>query len=254
VSRSGPYGGASNLGLQVEEAVVAKTIRRGAFAASTMVILLAACGGSTGKTNTAIATGTLTPPVATPTEDAALATRVAGSPAAKLGPTLLSPADFPPDLIVQGQQAQIVAAGYVPGLASEASAFFATVATDSGDEFVNLIAIAVDSNAGASAALDAFTSDNYLPGLTGGAADAATGLLDVSSAPPGSKGFGFSGTLPASVPGGTGQGIMGQALGFVRGSTFVLLVHGLFVPSARGIDVSTIAAAIDARLAAVTGP
>jgi hypothetical protein len=233
-----------------------KTIWRGALAASTMVVvLLAACGGSTGKTTTPIATGTLTPAVATPTEDTTLATRVAGSPAAKLGPTLLSPGDFPPDLTVQGQQVQIVAANYVPGLASEASGFFATIATDSGDEFVNLIAIAADSDTAASAALDALTPDNYLPGLTAGAGDAATSPLDVSSAPPGSKGLSFSGTVPSSVPGETTrQSIAGQALGFVRASTYVLLVHGTFAPSARGIDLTKIAAAIDARLAAVTGP
>jgi hypothetical protein len=218
-----------------------------------VVILLAACGGSTGgKTTTPIATGTQTLAVATPTEDATLATRVADSPAAKLGPTVLSPADFPPDLS-QGQQARIVAAGVVPGLASEASGFFATVATASGDEFVYLIAIAADSDTGASAALHAFTPDNYLLGLTKGAPDAATIALDVSGAPLGSKGFSYSGTEPASVPGQAGQSIVGHALGFVRGSTYVLLIHGSYVPSARGIDVTKIAAAIDARLA-VSGP
>jgi hypothetical protein len=52
------------------------------------------------------------------------------------------------------------------------------------------------------------------------------------------------------VPGqATGDRIDGQALGFVRGSTYVLLVHGMFAPSARGVDVTKIAAAIDARLA-----
>jgi hypothetical protein len=245
---------------------MAKTIVRGALAASTMaVILLAACGGSTGgKTPTPIATGTatedaaFTTPIdnaafATPTEDAA-ATRIADSPAAKLGPTLLSTADFPPDLTVNQQGSQIVAAGNVPGLASEASGFFATVATASGDEFVNLIAIAADSDTGASAALNALTPDNYLPGITNGAPNAATSPLDLTNAPLGSKGFSFSGTLPVSVPGqAAGQSIQGQVLGFVRGSTYVLLVHGIFAPSARGIDVTKIAAAIDARLA-VGGP
>lgn len=240
---------------------MAKTVWRCALAASTMVvILLAACGGSTGgKTTTPIATAT--PPlavatptedaaVATPTEDAALATRVAGSPAAKLGPTLLSTADYPPDLSVQRQGSQIVAAGDVPGLTSEASGFSASVATASGDEFVDLIVLAVGDETGASTVLDALTPGNYLSGLTGGAPDAATSPLDVSSAPLGSKGFSYSGTVPASVPGqATGDRIDGQALGFVRGSTYVLLVHAMFAPSARGIDVTKIAAAIDARLA-----
>jgi hypothetical protein len=234
---------------------MAKTISRGALAAPMMAVtLLAACGGSTGgMTATPIATAPPTLTVATPTEDAALATRVADSPAAKLGPTVLSIADFPPDLSVERQGAQIVAAGDVPGLASEASGFFAAVVTASGDEFVNLIAIAADSDTGASTTLDALTPGNYLAGLTPGAADAATSSLDVSSAPLGSKGFSYSGTLPTSVPGQPGPSIQGQALGFVRGSTYVLLIHGMFGPSARGIDVTKIAAAIDARLA-VTGP
>jgi hypothetical protein len=232
---------------------MAKTIRRGALAASTVVVvLLVACGGSTGgKTTTPIATATPTLAVATPTEDAAaLATRVADSPAAKLGPMVLSTADFPPDLSVQRQGPQIVPAGNVPGLASEASGFFATVATASSDEFVHLIAIAVDSDTGASTALDALTPGNYLPGLTGRAPDAATSPLDVSSAPLGSKGFSYSGTVPAAVLGqATSKIIKGQALGFVRGSTYILLIHGIFAPSPRGIDVTKIAAAIDARLA-----
>jgi hypothetical protein len=231
---------------------MAKTIWRGAHAASMMVaILLAACGGSTvGKTTTPIATATPKPAVATPTEDAALATRVAGSAAAKLGPLLLSTADYPPDLSVRRKQTNIVAAGDLPGLTSEASVFSATVATASADEFVNLTVLAVDSDTGASTALDALTPGNYLPGLTNGAPDATTNPLDVSSAPLGSKGFSYSGTVPGAVPGKpTGASIEGQALGFVRGSTYVLLVHGMYGPSARGIDVAKIAAAIDARLA-----
>ena len=228
---------------------MAKAITRGAFAASTMaVVVLAACGGSTGGKTTTPTAATPTLAVATPTEDAALATRVAGSPAAKLGPTVLSTADFPPDLSVQRQGPQIVAAGDVPGLASEASAFFAAVGTATGDEYVDLIAVAVDNATDASTVLDALTPGNYLSGFTGVAPDAASSPLDVSGAPVGSRGFSYSGT-PAVQGQTTGQNIVGQALGFVRGSTYVLLVHGMFGPSARGIDLTKIAAAIDARLA-----
>jgi hypothetical protein len=232
--------------LQVEEGLMAKT-RSGALAASTMVVaLLAACGGSTGcKTTTPI-----TPTKATE-EAGALATRGAGSRAAKLGPTLLNTADFPPDLTVRQQGAQIVAAGDLPGLASEASRFFATVSTAAGDEFVNLTVVAADSDTDASTALDALTPANYLLKLTAGATDATASPLHVSSAPLGSKGFNYAGTVPASVTGqATGQHIAGEALGFVRGSTYVLLVHGVFAPSTRGIDVVEIAGAINARLSA----
>jgi hypothetical protein len=218
-----------------------------ALAASTMiVVLLAACGGSTGsKTTTPITT-------AAATEDAgALATRGADSSAAKLGPTLLNRADFPPDLTVQQQGAQIVAAGDLPGLASEASGFFATVATAAGDEFVRLTVVAADSDTDASAALEALTPANYLSKFTAGAPDAAASPLHVSTALLGSKGFNYTGTVPAAVTGqATGRRIVGEALGFVRGSTYVLLIHGVFAPSARGIDVSKIAAAIEARLSA----
>jgi hypothetical protein len=232
-----------------------KTRWRGALAAfPVVVILLTACSGATGSEgNTPAAGPTLA--AAAPTEDAgALATRGANSPAAKLGPTVLNTADFPPDLSVQRQAAQIIAAGDVPGLTSEASGFFADLATASGDEFVDVIAVAVGSDAGASTTLDALTPNNYLSGLTAGAPDAATSPLDVSSAPPGSKGFNYSGTAPAAAPGEpTGGSIAGQALGFVRGSTYVLVVHGMFAPSTRGIEVAKIAAAINTRLGA-TGP
>jgi hypothetical protein len=232
---------------------MAKTIWRGALAASTMVvILLAACGGSTGGKTTTPSAPTLT--VATPTEDAgALATRGANSPAAKLGPTVLSTADFPPDLAVQRQGSRIVSAGEVPGLTSEASGFFATIATASGDEFVNLVAVAFDSDAGASAALDALTPGNFLPQLAAAAPDSTASPLDVSSAPLGSKGFSYAGTVAASAPGQAGRSLVGQALGFVRGSTYVLLIHGTFAPSTRGLDVAKVATAINARLTAA-GP
>ena len=231
-----------------------KTVRAGALAASTIVAtMLAACGGSTGGTTpTSIANVAPTATIATPTEDAGvLATRVADSTAAKLGPMLLSTADYPQDLRLQQQGAKILPARDVPGLTSEASGFFATVASAAGDEFVNLIVLAAEDKRGASAVLDALTPENYLAGLTQGARDAATSPFDLSSAPPGSKGFRYSGTVPASVPGQTiGRSISGQALGFVRGNAYVLLVHGVYVPSTRGIDVATIGSAIEARLAA----
>jgi hypothetical protein len=229
---------------------MSKTILSVALAASTLVILLlAACGGSTGgKTATPAATAPQSA-LATPTEGAAaLATRVAGSRAAKLGPTLLNAADYPPDMPVQQQRAKFVTPRDLPGVASETSGFYATVATASGDEFVTLIVIPFDNDAGASTALGALTTDNYLPQLATGAPDAATSPLDVSGAPLGSKGFGYSGTF--SAPGQAGQSIAGQALGFVRGSTYVLLVHGMYAPSARGVDIVKIAVAVDARLAA----
>jgi hypothetical protein len=218
-----------------------------------LTIPLAACGGSSsGKPATATATSA--PAVATPTEDAgALATRVAASPAANIGPLLLNTADYPADMPLQRQQAKFLTARDVPGLASEASGFFATVATDAGDEFVNLIVLSANDKS-VSGALNALTPANYLPGLTTGARDAATTALDVSGAPIGAKGFAYSGTVPGTVAGQTtGRNITGQTLAFVRGGTYVLLVHGMYAPSTRAIDIVKIAAAIDARLAAEAG-
>jgi hypothetical protein len=226
-----------------------KTVRKGAFAAfPIVVIVVAACGGSSGsKTTTPTAAATST--VAAPTEDAgALATRGANSPAAKLGPTVLNAADFPPDMSVLQQRAQILQAGDVPGLTSEASGFSATIATASGDEFVKLIAIVLSDDAAASGALDAITPENFLPLLAAGAPDLTTSPLDVANAPPGSRGFSYSGTGAKSASGQTGGSLAGQALGFVRGSTYVLVTHGTLAPLTRGIEVATIANAINARL------
>ena len=224
-------------------------------AAAALTMLLAACGGSSSsRTSTPTPAGTPAPAVATPTEDAgALATRVAGSAAAKLGPLLLNTADFPADMPLQRQQSKFVGVRDVPGLKSEASGFFATVATGSGDEFVNVIVLSSDEKS-ASGALDALTPANYLPGLTTGAHDAATTTLDVSAAPIGAKGFTYSGTIPGSVTGqSTGHNINGQTLAFVRGTTYVLLVHGMYAVSTRNIDIAKIAGAIDARLASGAG-
>ncbi len=227
-----------------------RTMRLRAFAGSiAATIVLTGCGGSqAARTAAPAAHATPTPVAAVPTEDAgALATRAAESPAAKLGAALLDAADYPPDLGVKQQHTKIVAARDVPGLTSEASSFFATVATSSGDEFVNLIAIATDSEQGASGMFDAFTPGTYLPGLTNGARDAVATPQAVSGAPAGSEAFSYSGTVLGSVQ---GRRIEGQALGFVHGRAVVLLIHGLYTPSARGIDVTKIAAAMDARLAA----
>ena len=152
-----------------------KTLQKGALAALPIVVIaIAACGGSSG-------TKTTTPPTApvstaaAPTEDAgALATRGANSSAAKLGPTVLNAADFPPDMSVLQQRAQIIQAGDLPGLISESSAFSATISTGSGDEFVKLIVVVLIDDAAASTALDAVTPENFLPLLAAGAPDLTT--------------------------------------------------------------------------------
>ena len=224
-------------------------------AAAALAMLFGACGGSSSsRTSTPTAAGTPAPAIATPTEDAsALATRVASSTGAKLGPLLLNTADYPSDMPLQRQQSKFVGVRDVPGLKSEASGFFATVATGTGDEFVNLIVLSSDEKS-ASGALDALTPANYLSGLTTGARDAATTTLDVSAAPIGAKGFAYSGTVPGTVAGQTtGHSINGQTLAFVRGATYVLLVHGMYATSTRNIDLAKIAAAIDARLASGAG-
>ena len=224
-----------------------------AFAASlAAAVVLTGCRGSKGaNTATPAMEVTETPAdVATAVDAGALATRAAGSPAAKLGAALLMATDYPPDLGVKQQQTKIVAARDVPGLTSEASSFFATVATSSGDEFVNLIAIATDSEKSASGVFEAFTPGTYLPGLTTGARDAAATPLAVAGAPAGASAFSYSGTVPGSVPGQeTRSHIAGQALGFVHGRTFVLLIHGMYAPSTREVDLAKIARAIDERLA-----
>ena len=181
-----------------------KTLQKGALAALPIVVIaIAACGGSSG-------TKTTTPPTApvstaaAPTEDAgALATRGANSSAAKLGPTVLNAADFPPDMSVLQQRAQIIQAGDLPGLISESSAFSATISTGSGDEFVKLIVVVLIDDAAASTALDAVTPENFLPLLAAGAPDLTTSPLDVANAPPGSKGFSYSGTGAKSGSGET---------------------------------------------------
>lgn len=227
--------------------------RKAAVVAAALVVLLtaAACrsGGSAGPTATPT-TGV----VATPSPDAAaMATTAAGSPAAKLAAVVLDPTDYPAEFGVKRQQARLVAPSDVPGLASSASGFFATSATSNGSEFVNLVAVVVDAEADAAAALAAFAPDVYLPGLTGGAANATSKPESATNAPAAAKAFSYAGTVTSNEGGELRQHeIAGVAVAFARGRTFVVIVGAAYDAVPRTADVMRIATLIDARLAAAT--
>jgi hypothetical protein len=154
--------------------------------------------------------------------------------------------------VVKREQAKFLPAADVPGLSSDVSGFFATSATSKGDEFVNLLAIAAVSEAEAAAALDAFAPEAYLSGLTGGAPDATSGPANSTGAPASAKAFSYKGTVTANEGGAlVTHPVDGEALAFVRGRTFIVVVGAAYDSISRRADVRAIAAAIYRRLAAI---
>jgi hypothetical protein len=160
--------------------------------------------------------------------------------------TLLDSADFPQGLKVRQEQAKVLVANDVPGLGGTAEAYFLTLASDDGNEFVNGIAVVPESATAATALLDQFTSANYAAGLTGGAADATVTLRSGPDEPAGSKRLDYSGTVPIA---GQEQRVTGTAVAFVHGRTFVVIIHGTYGASDNAIDPGRVAAAVDTRLA-----
>lgn len=148
-------------------------------------------------------------------------------------------------MVVRQNQSKIVQAKDVPGLTGMASGQFVTVVSGDKNEFVTESVI-ISPGGDATALLDAFSLRNYLAVLTGGAKDAKGSELAVTGAPSGARALSYSGTVTA---GGQTQAVTGEAVAFVHGKVFVVVAHGKYAPSTRSIDVSSLATAIDHRLA-----
>ncbi len=226
--------------------------RGAAVALAFGALSLVACGSS----STSSPTATLAAPTAaaSPTPDAtALATLAAGSAAAALAPVVVNLADYPAGFEVKKQTPRVVAAADVPGLPAPGSAYFATVATADGSEFVNIIAVVASTEADAAACLTAFVPDTYLPGLTSGAANATSQPENPAGAPAGAKAFSYTGAFSATQGGAiTQHEVAGLAMAWVRGKTFVVVVGASYGTAPRTADVAHVAAAVDGRLSAMT--
>lgn len=202
--------------------------------------MMTSCGSSgSSKTATPATTATAPPrPTPRPTQGDPAASR-----AARLAPALLSASDLPPDLVQRQNQPKFLTPADTPGLTSNASQMAALFTSPDGQEFFSQAAVVPDDPSALQSMLDAFTPDGYLAGLTAGAQDAQAAPKDFAGAPPGARSFTYSATI-----GATNQHIDGEALAFVRGPVFVVLIHG-FYQSPRAIDIGKIAGAIDGRIA-----
>lgn len=156
--------------------------------------------------------------------------------------SLAAQADFPADMTIRQNQAKPLQPLDVPGLTVAASGQFVTVVSEDKNEYVTE-SVVVPTNGDAEHLLDAFTLKNYLGGLTGRAADATGAALTMAKAPSGAKAFSFTGTV-SGVP----QQVAGEAVAFVNGRAFVVVVHGRYGASARTIDVASLATTIASRL------
>lgn len=213
-----------------------------------------ACGSDNKSAPTSAPAASATVAASPSPNATALATLAAGSPAARLSSVMVDLADYPAGFEVKKQLPRLVAASDVPGLPAPASAYFATVATPNGDEFVNVIAVVASTEADAAACFSAFMPEAYLPGLTSGAANATSKPENPAGAPPGTRAFSYAGTVTANQGGAiTQHEVAGMAMAWVRGKTFVVVVGASYGATPRAADIVRIAAAVDGRLAAVTG-
>ena len=115
------------------------------------------------------------------------------------------------------------------------------------NEFINQLVVVPDDG-GAAGLLDAFTSDNYLGGLAPGANDAKASLTALPGAPAGAKVLTFSGTENADI---NPQPINGEAVAFVHGPVFVIVIHGTYQPPKYPVDAAALATTVSARLDAI---
>ena len=210
---------------------------------SAIAIVVAACGSSSKPD----VTSTL-PASAIPTAQATSTPRDLGF-VEQLAPALLQPADVSPDWHVAQNQNKALDKRDVPGLHSGAEGAFTILASPDKNEFINeLVVVPDDRDAGG--LLAAFTSDNYLGALAPGANDAKASFTTLPGTPPGTKVLTFSGTVNAdSNP----QSINGDAVAFVHGAVFVIVIHGTYQPPKYPIDPAALAKGVNTRLAGIPG-
>lgn len=220
--------------------------------------LLAACGGGSSNgngTTTAPTSRTMASPgsggVATQTAAAGTAaTAAAGSAAGKLVPALLQSADVPSSIILRPEKTQVLQPGDVIGLTTAGSGVQQLGVSQDQKNFLTMIIVVPDSG-GPQSMLAAFTLDQYVPSLTGKAADAAGADVAVPGSPAGTRAFTYSGT--ATSPAGVAMPLHGETLAFIQGNRFVVLNYGTYVVGAPVIDLGTIAGTVARRLAALPG-
>jgi len=164
--------------------------------------------------------------------------------ATAIGPALYAEGDLPADLQALPGRTTMLHQTDVPGLTGPASSYSVMVASQDQNEFVTVAAV-LPTDGDAAPLLDAVTADTYGKNLTGGAPDATAKVISIPGAPAGARALSYSATLPGS---GATHHVEGEALAFVHGKIFVLLVHGRYAASPRTIDLGALAARIDARL------
>jgi len=210
------------------------------LSALVVALICVACGSS--STTKPASTGS--PSVAaSPTTAPGVATAEARATA--IGPALYAEGDLPTDLQALPGRTTMLHQTDVPGLTGPASSYSIMVAaSEDPDEFVTVAAVLpADGNAGP--LLDAMTADVYGDKLTGGASDGTATAITIPGAPAGARALSYSATLQGSdAP----HQIEGEALGFVHGDVFVLLMHGRYAASTRAIDLGALATRIDGRL------
>jgi len=196
--------------------------------------VLVACGGGS-SAGPAPATGT----------DAADSTALAGSIATQIQAALLRSEDVPAALPRIASGVQFAPPAEFPGQSARASVAVARFGRDHQAEFVNVALIVPDSG-GPEPLMQNFNPQAYLQGLTAGATDPTSAPISLTGAPAGAQAFRYGGALTTNGATGT---MAGEVLAFVHGKVFVLLVHGTTIDATPGIDLASLAATVEARLA-----
>jgi hypothetical protein len=194
---------------------------------------LVACGGGS-PAGTAPATGS-----------AADSTALAGSIATQIQTALLRSEDVPAALPRLASGVQFAPAAEFPGQSMRASVATARFGRDQQAEFVNVALIVPDSG-GPEPLMQNFNPQTYLQGLTASAPAPTSAPIPLTGAPAGAQAFRYGGALTTN---GVTETISGEVLAFVHGKVFVLLVHGTTVDATPGIDLASLAATVESRLA-----
>ncbi len=209
--------------------------------------LVCACASS--KTSPEATTVTPPPTALTASAPAATATLTDYGLAGQVNAALLQAADISSDWHVAQNQNKVLDQRDVPGLTSGGKGAFVIVASPDKNEFVNQLAVVPDDG-NVSGLLEAFDSENYLSGLTSGAADAQATVQALPDARAGAKALTFSGTQNAGT---NPQFVNGEAVAFVHGKVFVIVIHGSFQSPKYPLSAAQLASRINARLNSVPG-
>jgi hypothetical protein len=215
------------------------------------ICLLVACislatvgchGSATHSSNTSVsATSTAPTEAATPQDPT---TQASISLIEQLKPALLQASDVPAGLNPLNNHTAGLARLAIPGLTSGAGETFTSYGTSDGAEFLSELVIIPNDRTVLANLLGAFGNDEYKKAATGYAKDAQGSFVTFANAPSGSMALEYSGTSATRS-----QLLKGQAVSFVRGPAYVVLLHGWYGGPPHSIELGALANSIDQRLA-----